>query len=131
MALRVASDIKLTISQDNATTPQEPTFDSGKKSFADTTTYSESIGYTFNVPAGAVDTQISLGSLTEVDMLYLQAKGSGLLVSLVPVGKTLADVEDYELISNAPGVIPFKLAAIYVSNPGASAISLILGAAGN
>lgn len=131
MALRVASKARLTISQDNASQPQQLTFDSGDACLTDTATYSESLGFTFNLPAGATDTQIPFASMTEIDMLYLCAKGSGIKVKLVPMGSVLGDVVNMELLPNAPAIIPCKLAAVYASNPGSSALSLIVGAAGN
>jgi hypothetical protein len=131
MALKVLAKARLTVSQDNAPNPQEITFDSGDKSATDTTTYSESVSHTFNVEAGATDVQVDLGSLAEVDFLYLFAKASGLTIKLVPVGKTVADVSAYEILQNTPCVIPFKIKEIYVSNPGASDAVIVLGAAGN
>lgn len=131
MALRVYSEAKLLISQDNATNPLEPTFNSGSKSFTDVATYNESTGYTFDVPAAAVDTQVSLGSLTSAEMLYLMSKGTGLLIKLVPVGGSLGATPACVMIANAPCIIGFKIASVYVSNPGVTAIKLVFGAAGN
>lgn len=131
MALRVYSEAKVLISQDNSANPQEPTFNSGLKSFTDTATYNESTGYTFDVAPGAVDTQVNLGSLTSAELIYLMAKASGLLIKLVPVGGALVSTPAHEMIANAPAVIPFKVASVYVSNPGVTAIKLVFGAAGN
>lgn len=131
MPLRVYAEAKLLISQDNAANPQEPTFNSGSKNFTDATTYSESTGYTFDVAAGAVDTQLSLGSLASAELLYLMAKGGGLQVKIVPVGEVVGDTLAYEMIPNVPCIVGFKVAAVYVSNPGATAIKLVFGAAGN
>lgn len=131
MALRVAAKARVTISQDNAAQPQELTFDSGDKSLIDAALYQESAGYTFKVAPAAVDQQVDLGSLAEVDVLYLFAKSAGLLIKIVPVGKVLAEVEAYEIVANAPAIIPFRLASIYVSNPTVADIVLVFGAAGN
>lgn len=132
MALQVSATARLAISQDIAATPQEVTFDSANKTFKDTTTYAESAGYTFNIDPNAVDQEIDMGSLAEIDMLYLFAKTAGLLIKLVPVGNVLADItHPCEIIPNAPAIIPFKLAAVYVSNPGSAVATIIFGAAGN
>lgn len=131
MSLRVYAEAKVLISQDNATNPQEPTFNSGSKNFTDTSTYNESVGFTFDVPASAVDTQVSLGSLTSAELVYLMAKGTGLTVKLVPVGGSLGATPAHTIIANVPAVIPFKIKEVYVSNPGVSAIKLVIGAAGN
>lgn len=131
MPLRVYTEGKLLISQDNSANPQEPTFNSGSKNFTDTTTYSESTGLTFDVAAGASDTQVPLGSIAVAELLYLMAKGNDLSVKLVPFGKTLADVEAYELLPNVPAIIPFKVIEVYVSNAGTGAEKIIIGAAGN
>lgn len=131
MALRVYIESKVLISQDNSTNPLEPTFNSGSKNFTDTSTYNESTGYTFEVAAGAVDTQVNLGSIALVEILYLMAKGSNLSVKLVPSGGLLADTPAYEMLINVPAVLPFKVEAIYVSNSGSSAQRFVIGAAGN
>lgn len=131
MALRVYAEGKLLISQDNATNPTEQTFNSGSKSSVNTTDYNESASYTFDVPAGASDSQIPLGSLASAELVYLMAKGPGLTIKLVPVGEVLADTLAYEIIENVPAIIPFKIHQVYVSNPTATAQKLILGAAGN
>lgn len=131
MPLRVYTEGKLLISQDNAANPQEPTFNSGAKNFTDTATYNESAGFTFDVAAGASDVQIPLGSVAVADLLYLMAKGAGLSVKLVPQGKVLADVEAYQMLPNAPAILPFKVIELYVSNSSLSAQKLIVGAAGN
>lgn len=132
MALQVLATARLAISQDIAVQPQEITFDSSLKTAKDTTTYNESAGHTFVIPAATVEMRIDIGSLAEIDMLYLFAKQSGLLFKLIPVGKVLADVDfPCEILPNAPAIIPFKLAAVYVSNPGPAEATVIFGAAGN
>lgn len=131
MPLRVYTEAKVLISQDNAANPQEPTFNSGSKNFTDTATYSESMGLTFDVAPGATDVQVPLGSIAIAELLYLMAKGADLSIKLVPVGKVLADVEAYDMLANVPAVIPFKVIELYVSNSGTGAEKLIVGAAGN
>lgn len=131
MSLRVYVEAKLLISQDNALNPQEPTFSSGSKSSTNTSDYNESASHTFDVPVAAVDAQVNFGSLSSAELIYIMAKGPGLLIKLVPVGQLLADTLAYEIIENVPAIIPFKVAAAYVSNPTATAQKLILGAAGN
>ncbi len=131
MSLRVYTEAKLLISQDNSANPQEPTFNSGSKNFTDTTSYNESTGLTFDVAASATDVQVPLGSIAIAELLYLMAKGDDLSIKLVPVGKALADVEAYEMLQNVPAIIPFKVIAVYVSNSGTGAQKLIIGAAGN
>jgi hypothetical protein len=131
MPLRVYTEAKLLISQDNSANPQEPTFNSGAKNATDTTTYNESTGLTFDIAAGAVDVQIPLGSIAISEIMYLMAKGDDISVKLVPVGAVLADVEAYEMLPNVPAVLPFKVIEVYVSNSGTGSQKLILGAAGN
>lgn len=131
MALKVSASVRLTISQDNAANPQEVTFDSGAKSFGDTTNYNESVSHTFSIAPSAVDTQIDLGSLASVEMVYMLSKAAGLIVKIVPVGQVFADALPFEILQNAPCLLPFKIKEIYVSNPSVTAATLVLGAAGN
>lgn len=131
MALRVSATCELKISQDNASNPQELTFSSGSKTLVDSATYSESSSCTFLVAAGATDTQIDLGSLSLASVMFILAKGSDLSVKLVPEGGALVSTQAYELIPNMPGIVPFKVEEVYVSNSGLTDQILILGAAGN
>lgn len=131
MALRVSATCELKISQDNATNPQELTFSSGSKNFVDSATYNESSAVTFVLDSGAVDVQIDLGSLTVAEIIFLLAKGDDISVKLVPNGGTLMATQAYELIANVPGIVPFKVDAVYASNAGLVDQTLILGAAGN
>jgi hypothetical protein len=131
VALRLAVNSSLIISQDNATIPQETTFASGSKSLVDTTTYNYSAGDTYKIPAGAVDLQLRLGSLTEIDALFLLPKASGLFVKLVPFAGSLAATPATELVANFPSTFGLRLSAVYVSNPGATDLALVVGAAGN
>ena len=131
MPLRTYVEAKMLISQDNAANPQEPTFNSGSKNFTDTTNYNESSGLTFDVPAGATDLQVSMGSIAIAEILYLMAKGDGLSVKLVPHGELLADTLGYEMLTGVPAIIPFKVIGIYVSNSDTAAHKLVIGAAGN
>lgn len=131
MALRVSSTCELKISQDNAANPQELTFSSGSKNLTDSISYNESAAVTFQIPAGAVDTEIDLGSLALSEIMFLMAKGPDLTIKLVPQGEVLADTLAYTLLPNAPAILPFKIVAVHVSNSNAAAQILILGAAGN
>lgn len=131
MTLRVASTASLIISQDNAAIPQEATFNSGLKSFIDTSTYNYSTSDTYKVVAGATNVQINLGSLAEVDALFLLAKGTGLTVKLVPPGGSQSATLALALTANFPTIIGAAIGSLFVSNPGITDIALVFGAAGN
>lgn len=131
MALRVYVEGKLLISQDNATNPQEPTFNSGSKNFTDVATYNESAGYTFDVPMGTIDAQINMGSIGTAQVMYLMAKGADLSVKLVPTGQVLADALSFKLLQDVPAILPFQIIEVYVSNSGTASEKLVFGAAGN
>lgn len=131
MALRLNTEVSVTISEDNVSNPQDIRFASGKKVFTDATTYNESSGFTFDVPDGSTDLQIPFGSITEAAMLYVRASAAGLTVKPVPTGGALVDTPSYELVKDVPCVLGMKLKALYVSNATGTAQKLTVGAAGN
>lgn len=131
MPLRVYTEAKLLISQDNSANPLEQTFNSGSKNFTDVASYSESAGLTFDIPASTVDMQVNLGSIALAEIVYLMAKGADLSVKLVPNGEVLADTLAFDILQNVPAILPFKIKEIYVSNSGTSSQKIVVGAAGN
>lgn len=131
MSLRVAVTAELLISQDDATTPSEPSFDSGLKKLIDDASYSYHIGDTIRVLASAVDQAVYLGSLVEADILYFQAQAIGLSLKLVPVGGTQGACSALPLVAGVPSVIGAQILAVYVSNSTLHDLTLVIGAAGN
>lgn len=131
MALKVSVTVNVKVSRDNVPNPQELSFSSGEKNKTDTSTYSESAGFTFHLATSdTADTQLPLGSLAECDVLYILSPAA-ITIKPVPTGGSLGATPAYTLVADVPLVLPVKLSALYVANPTGSAVDIVVGAVGN
>lgn len=148
MALRVESEVNLTISIDNAPKPSQIVFASGDNDLIDTDNYADAVGQCLTIPINTADLIIPMGNLQEADLIYMQVIPPQpiavapptpptpivvvpFLVKLVPVGGDPTTTPWMTLAFNVPAIIPFKVQEIHVQNADTvSAVTLQIGIAG-
>jgi hypothetical protein len=92
-------------------------FDSGCQEFTIGNAFSQSFGDLFDLPAGDVDTQVSMEAITNASMIYFMANAA-IQIKLVPQGATPENTQPMTLLPGYPSMVSLQnIVGIYVSNP--------------
>lgn len=114
--MRVELHQKLTISNDNSSSPSDLVHASGDQVFTDATTYPLGDGKTINVAASAADQQLNLDGVTSAAIIMIRSEGAAVSVKLVPTGGSLGATPALKLLQNVPLTLGSDIMAVYFSN---------------